>query len=255
MLPYILLVVLTITAMVHSMNKTVHWSKSNPIFRLDNTHNVMDLYLQVSRTPDQLHLVCPEGEEEHVIYSVSKEDFDVCHITQGQSKKMATCEKNIKEPPFTFSIRSFSPTGGMEFKAGKSYYFISTSTPGNMDSLAGGYCSTHNMKLVLNVAQTIRPVRRDSPLQSLSRLQTTALPKMTTVNSGKFSTKVYFYKSDIEILKRERKKRIMKSSSYAPYRDMRPELMAERLLSSSYETIKCKQIYMLSTLFVILLIS
>ena len=83
MLPYILLVVLTITEMVHIMSKTVHWSKSNPIFRLDNTHNVIDLYPQVSRTLDQVHLVGPKAKEEHVIYSVSKEDFDVCHITQG----------------------------------------------------------------------------------------------------------------------------------------------------------------------------
>lgn len=234
MLIYTLGIFLTATAKVQSMVETVHWSIVNPIFRVDNTKNVLDLYLQ--SYPDQLHLVCPDGEEEHVIYSVSKDDFDMCRVAGRQSKKMATCGKNIKEPPFTFSIRSFSPTGGMEFKAGHSYYFISTSTPGNVDSLVGGYCSSHNMKLVLNVAQTVRPVRQDSPLQSTVRLHTTAPPKMTTMYQGKFSTRVYYYKSD-EILKLKRKA-IMKSSSYAPYMDRRPELMAEKLLSSSCEHMK-----------------
>ena len=31
------------------------------------------------------------------------------------------------------------------------YYFISTSSPGNLHNLEGGYCKTHNMKVVFKV--------------------------------------------------------------------------------------------------------
>merc|ERR1712107_948916 len=47
-----------------------------------------------------------------------------------------------------------------EFKAGQDYYFISTSTKRDLHRRVGGYCSTHNMRMVFRVAQ--RVVDQDS---------------------------------------------------------------------------------------------
>ena len=40
----------------------------------------------------------------------------------------------------------------VEFQAGQDYYFISTSRPGDVMSREGGYCSSHNMKVIFKVA-------------------------------------------------------------------------------------------------------
>merc|ERR1712210_299001 len=47
-----------------------------------------------------------------------------------------------------------------EFKAGQDYYFISTSTKRDLHRRVGGYCSTHNMRMVFRVAE--RVVNQDS---------------------------------------------------------------------------------------------
>ena len=36
------------------------------------------------------------------------------------------------------------------------YYFISTSSPGNLHNLEGGYCKTHNMKVVFKVPRGVK---------------------------------------------------------------------------------------------------
>ena len=51
---------------------------------------------------------------------------------------------------FTISFRSFSPKpNSVEFERGKSYYFISTSSPGDLRTRQGGYCVHNNMKVSL----------------------------------------------------------------------------------------------------------
>ena len=53
---------------------------------------------------------------------------------------------------FTLSFRSFSPMPNtVEFQPGQDYYFISTSRPGDVMSRTGGYCSSHNMKVIFKV--------------------------------------------------------------------------------------------------------
>jgi len=140
----------------------VYWNSTNPAFRLDNTDHIIDV--NKGNLPweyDQLHLICPQNGEQHVIYSVSKEDFESCRVSNSRPKIVAICNKPDSFMYFTITFRSFSPTpGGMEFKAGQDYYFISTSTKRDLHRRVGGYCSTHNMRMVFRVAEKV--VNQDS---------------------------------------------------------------------------------------------
>ena len=142
-------------------NHIVYWNSSNPIFRLDNQDHI--LRVNSENRPqeyDQLHLICPNSGEQHVIYSVSEMEFESCHVTSPRPKIVAICQK---PDYFTITFRSFSPTpGGLEFKPGQTYYLISTSTSRDLHRRAGGYCSSHNMKMVLNIA----PDNQTSEVQS-----------------------------------------------------------------------------------------
>ena len=109
----------------------VFWNTTNPIFRLDNTDNVVDV--NVGNLPweyDQLNLICPQNSaEQHVVYSVSEEEFDTCRVSEQRPKIVAICNKPQKFQYFTITFRNFSPTpGGLEFKPGQNYFLISTST-------------------------------------------------------------------------------------------------------------------------------
>ena len=107
---------------------------------------------------DQVNIICPvlkpgtrEGEQ-HIIYSVEKEEFENCRITNPKPKIVAICNKPQMSLYFTLTFRSFSPTpGGLEFTPGKEYFFISTSSSRDIHSRAGGWCSSHNMKMVFRV--------------------------------------------------------------------------------------------------------
>ena len=107
---------------------------------------------------DQVNIICPvlkpgtrEGEQ-HIIYSVEKEEFENCRITNPKPKIVAICNKPQMSLYFTLTFRSFSPTpGGLEFTPGKEYFFISTSSSRDIHSRAGGWCSSHNMKMVFKV--------------------------------------------------------------------------------------------------------
>ena len=144
-------------ASISSAVKThfVYWNSTNPAFRLDNNDQIVDV--NKDNLPweyDQLHLICPQNGEQHVIYSVSKEDFESCRVSSSRPKIVAICNKPDSFMYFTITFRSFSPTpGGMEFKAGQDYYFISTSTKRDLHRRVGGYCSTHNMRMVFRVAE------------------------------------------------------------------------------------------------------
>merc|ERR1712203_78853 len=65
----------------------VYWNSTNPAFRLDNTDHIIDV--NEGNLPweyDQLHLICPQNGEQHVIYSVSKEDFESCRVSNSRPK-------------------------------------------------------------------------------------------------------------------------------------------------------------------------
>ena len=59
---------------------------------------------------------------------------------------------------FTITFRSFTPTpGGLEFRPGQDYYFISPSSREDLHRRVGGGCSTHNMKMIFKVADNRAP--------------------------------------------------------------------------------------------------
>ena len=138
----------------------VHWNKNNPMFRLDNTDHIVDI--NTGNLPweyDQVNIICPVSKpgtkfpETHVIYSVSREEFDSCRITNPKPKIVAICNSPYRLSYFTVTFRSFTPTpGGLEFRPGQDYYFISTSSREDLHRRVGGGCATNNMKMIFKVA-------------------------------------------------------------------------------------------------------
>ena len=107
---------------------------------------------------DQVNIICPvykagtPDPEQHVIYSVTKEEFQACRVINPRPKIVAICNRPQTFMYFTITFRSFTPTpGGMEFRPGKDYYFISTSNSKDIHRRVGGWCSSHNMKMVFKV--------------------------------------------------------------------------------------------------------
>lgn len=159
--------VLTAFLLVFFMNQIqarkihyIHWNRANPMFRLDNTDHIVDV--NSGNLPweyDQVNIICPVSKadvkmpERHVIYSVSREEYESCRITNPRPKIVAVCSKPHQLLYFTITFRSFSPTpGGLEFHPGQDYYFISTSSPEDLHRRVGGGCSTNNMKMIFKVS-------------------------------------------------------------------------------------------------------
>ena len=135
----------------------VYWNTTNPAFRQQPEGNV----LEVNRDKlgagehDQLHLICPTGREQHVIYAVSEEEYRACRVSSPRPKIVAVCNQPHRFRYFTLTFRSFSPNPtALEFKPGQSYYLVSTSTPRDLHRRAGGFCSTHNMRMTIKVAES-----------------------------------------------------------------------------------------------------
>lgn len=135
----------------------IHWNTSNPIFRIDNTDHIIDVNHENKPWEyDQVNIICPvyrpgelrdEDKERSIIYSVSKDEYETCRITQPNPRVIAMCNKPHELMYFTITFRSFTPTpGGMEFTPGKDYYFVSTSSKEDLYQRVGGRCSTHHMK-------------------------------------------------------------------------------------------------------------
>jgi len=181
-------------AKIHS----VYWNSTNPIFRIDNTDHIVDV--NEANLPweyDQLNIICPQNSlEQHVIYSVSQDEFESCRVTNPRPKIVAICNKPEEFQYFTITFRNFSPTpGGLEFRPGENYYLISTSTRRDLHRRVGGFCSSHNMKMIFKVAEREETV--NSPLYSAVMRTTTRRPPSTTTSPLSTSRKVpvYYYKS------------------------------------------------------------
>ena len=141
----------------------IFWNTTNPMFRIDNTDNVIDI--NEANLPweyDQVNLFCPtypEGTREadmerYIIYSVSRNEYDNCRIFSPEPKVVAVCDSPHKVSFVTITFRSFTPTpGGLEFKPGHDYFFISTSSRSDLYRRANGRCSTNNMKAMFKVAK------------------------------------------------------------------------------------------------------
>ena len=152
----------------------IHWNASNPIFRIDRTDNVIDINGgNHAWEYDQVNIVCPVYkpsinkaiQEEYIIYSVTKQEYESCRITQPNPKIIAVCNRPHELMYFTITFRSFTPTpGGLEFRPGHSYYFISTSSKNDLHRRVGGGCSTHNMKVTFRVAsEDVNSVNKGHP--------------------------------------------------------------------------------------------
>jgi len=109
----------------------------------------------------QANIICPlyrkgtraADVEKYIIYNVSREEFENCQITTPNPRVIAICDKPHDLIYFTITFRSFTPTpGGLEFRPGKDYYFISTSSRSDLYRRIGGRCSSHNMRVVFKVA-------------------------------------------------------------------------------------------------------
>jgi len=115
---------------------------------------------------DQVNIICPvykEGEEQeqHIIYSVEKEEFENCRVTSPSPRIVAICNRPRTFMYFTLTFRSFTPTpGGLEFRPGQDYYFVSTSSRLDIHRRVGGYCATHNMRMVFRVAEREEEVEK-----------------------------------------------------------------------------------------------
>lgn len=140
----------------------IYWNTTNPMFRIDNTDNVIDV--NTGNLPweyDQANIICPlyrkgtraADVEKYIIYNVSREEYENCQITSPNPRVIAICDKPHDLIYFTITFRSFTPTpGGLEFKPGKDYYFVSTSSRSDLYRRLGGRCSSHNMRVVFKVA-------------------------------------------------------------------------------------------------------
>jgi len=161
----------------------IHWNKANPMFRLDNTDHIIDV--NAGNLPgeyDQVNIICPVSKtdvrmpERHVIYSVSREEFDSCRITNPKPQIVAVCSKPYQLLYFTITFRSFSPTpGGLEFHPGQDYYFISTSSSVDLHRRVGGGCSTQNMRMIFKVSND-NVLNSVAPWRPISTTTTTKRP-------------------------------------------------------------------------------
>ena len=180
-------VLLHIISGAESKTHFVYWNSTNPLFRIDKTDHVVDV--NSGNLPweyDQLNLICPNSEEQHVIYSVSREEYMDCRVTSPRPKIVAICNRPERFLYFTITFRSFSPTpGGLEFKPGQTYYLISTSTSRDLHRRAGGYCSTHNMKMVFNVADNRAP-SVNTDLEDNNSIETGGLTSLNLPRSHSF---------------------------------------------------------------------
>ena len=148
----------------------LYWNTSNPMFSATaSSENVIDI--NSGNHPweyDQMNIVCPSydmGEvpvnkqEKYIIYSVSEQEYESCRITQPNPKIVALCDSPSERIITTITFRSFTPTpGGMEFRPGQNYYFISTSSRNDLLRPVGGGCSTNNMKVRFRVAHVTNEV-------------------------------------------------------------------------------------------------
>ena len=145
----------------------IYWNTTNPMFRIDNTDNIIDINTE-DNFPiefDQANIICPRYStgtrqadiEKYIIYNVSREEYENCRISNPNPRVIAVCDKPHKLMYFTITFRSFTPTpGGLEFKPGVDYFFVSTSSRSDLYRKIGGRCTSHNMKLIFKVADTTR---------------------------------------------------------------------------------------------------
>lgn len=184
-------------------------------FRIDNTDHIIDVN-QDHIMPlhyDQVNIICPfypksipiEDTESFMIYQVNKEEYDTCNIRSQNPRIIAACNSPYMRKFFTLSFRIFSPIpGGMEFKPGNDYHFISTSSKTDLHQRINGMCRDFNMKVVFKVAERSRNKKKefvdnlgDKPLENPS----TSNPVKNVDEIGKTSPK--FNEREISLFEKD----------------------------------------------------
>ena len=132
-----LLITFLLSSMVAATKSDIHtiyWNTTNPMFRssypssVNRRHDSFDqemrsendkriLEINGGNHPweyDQVNIVCPvykdgllgsQTPEEYIIYSVSKEEYDSCRITQESPKIVALCNRPHELMYFTITFR------------------------------------------------------------------------------------------------------------------------------------------------------
>ena len=73
-----------------------------PRFDLSNTDHIMDV-VQGSQPAPRIDIICPHypgpggDQEQHIIYSVSREEFRGCRVATNNPRIVATCTEPSKE--------------------------------------------------------------------------------------------------------------------------------------------------------------
>jgi len=223
--------------LIHGKNvlPDLYWNTTNPIFLISNTDHIIDVNKATAiHEYDTINIVCPKYDKEtedermerHVIYNVNKEEYDTCRILSDTPRIIGFCTEPTRERLFTISFRSFSPKpNSVEFERGKSYYFISTSSPGNLRTRQGGYCVHNNMKVVFKVADKNADQAPPAPgvKTPISDQMTFNSVKEKVINSPakavvakwkeeKSAEKSYFYNRQHDSSKRAKESNMIKES-------------------------------------------
>ena len=152
---FLILLILQVEYVMGAKHHYVYWNTTNPLFSDKNTPNLITVNEgNLPQEYDQLHLICPQdSKEHHVIYSVSRHEFMNCRVTNPRPEKVMVCNKTNPGQFRTITFRPFSPSpGGLEFRPGQEYFFISTATQRDIHRRVGGVCSSHNMKLTFKIS-------------------------------------------------------------------------------------------------------
>ena len=116
-----LLMLVSIDSISGSKVRNVYWNTTTASF----SDEPMIVTVNEGNLPweyDQVNLICPvvkKGHggvgEQHVIYSVEKDEFDNCKVTNPRPRIVAVCNRPDTFMYFTITFRSFTPTpGGLE---------------------------------------------------------------------------------------------------------------------------------------------
>uniref|UniRef100_A0A915HWA8 Ephrin RBD domain-containing protein n=1 Tax=Romanomermis culicivorax TaxID=13658 RepID=A0A915HWA8_ROMCU len=119
------------------------------------------IYVQIL---DKIEFVCPtyrnevgsnlENVEQLIIYRVDEIGYKSCTVNQPSKSLIGICSNPARNSRIPVVFRDFTPLPNlMEYRPGKSYYFISTSngTRNGLYNLDGGLCSKKNMRLKVHV--------------------------------------------------------------------------------------------------------
>lgn len=143
---------------------SLYWSPLNPIFKTNATKNVL--------LGSRIYIVCPHtvlvpadvSKPLHVedmfenVWIVDKEGYNSCTVntTNPRHKHWLNCNatSTLRHRNIIFDNWG-SVDQGYIFDPGQEYYVIATSngSMSSLNNLAGGRCSTHNMKMVFYVCR------------------------------------------------------------------------------------------------------